>query len=73
MDRLSVELFDAGRLEADAGSARLVQGPKGDPGAVYVPSMAGGVLSWTNDAGLENPVPADISGPAGPQGQIGRA
>lgn len=33
MDRLSVELFDAGRLEADAGSARLVQGPKGDPGA----------------------------------------
>ena len=36
MDRLSVELFDAGRLEADAGSARLVQGPKGDPGAVYV-------------------------------------
>lgn len=71
MDRLSVELFDAGRLEADAGSARLVQGPKGDPGAVYVPSVAGGVLSWTNDAGLENPVPADISGPAGPQGPKG--
>ena len=68
MDRLSVELFDAGRLEADAGSARLVQGPKGDPGAVYVPSVAGGVLSWTNDAGLENPRPGRHKRPRRPAG-----
>lgn len=73
MDILSVDLFDAGTLDVDAGSAALVQGPKGDPGAVYVPSVAGGVISWTNDAGLPNPAPADISGPQGERGERGEA
>ena len=69
--KLSVELASPGTLEAGAGGAKLVQGPKGEPGAVYVPSVSGGVLSWTNDAGLENPAPADISGPQGPKGPKG--
>ena len=73
MDILSVDLFDAGTLDVDAGSAALVQGPKGDPGAVYMPSVVGGVISWTNDAGLPNPEPADITGPQGAQGERGEA
>ena len=71
MDVLTVELRPAGRVEADAGQARLVQGPRGEPGAVYVPSVTGGVLSWSNDAGLENPAPADITGPKGDKGDKG--
>ena len=76
MDRLEVELFDAGRIEADAGDAKLVQGPKGDrgePGPVYVPNVTGGVISWTNDGGLENPPDADIRGPKGDKGDKGDA
>ena len=68
---LSIELMTPGALEAEAGQAKLVQGPRGEPGPAYVPSVANGVLSWTNDAGLENPEPADISGPAGPKGDTG--
>lgn len=48
-------------------------GLKGNPGAVYVPSVTDGVLSWTNDGGLENPEPVNITGPEGPQGPSGPA
>ena len=51
------------------------QGPKGDAGPYFLPSVsAEGVLSWTNNGGLENPSPANIRGPqgaTGPQGEQG--
>ena len=48
-----VEINSAARLEVDVGGAKLVPGPKGDPGAVFTPSVSGdGVLRWTNDGGL---------------------
>lgn len=71
MDILTVELRAAGRVEAEAGTAKLIQGPRGEPGAVYVPAVTDGVLSWSNDAGLENPAPADIRGPRGEKGDEG--
>ena len=33
---------------------------KGDPGAVFTPSIVNGVLIWTNDSGLPNPEPTDL-------------
>lgn len=49
----------------------------GAPGAVYTPSVSDdGVLSWTNNGGLENPPAVDIRGPQGeqgPQGDVGPA
>lgn len=49
-----------------------LQGAKGDPGATFLPSVdASGLLSWTNDGGLENPEPRSILGPVGPQGPEG--
>ena len=48
------------------------QGPKGDAGPYFLPSVsAEGVLSWTNNGGLENPSPANIRGPQGEQGEQG--
>ena len=56
----------------DVGGAQLVQGPRGEPGAVYTPTVSDdGVISWTNDGGLQNPAPVDITGPTGPQGPTG--
>lgn len=48
----------------------LASGPKGDPGAVYTPSVsAAGLLSWTNDGGLPNPEPVNIKGQKGNTGE----
>ena len=48
------------------------QGPKGDAGPYFLPSVsAEGVLSWTNNGGLENPEQANIRGPQGEQGEQG--
>ena len=55
MDVITVDIFDTQRVDAGLGGAKLVQGPRGEPGAVYVPAVTDGVLSWTNDGGLENP------------------
>ena len=39
------------------------QGVKGDTGAVYLPHLSEeGILSWTNDAELDNPAAFDIVG-----------
>lgn len=38
-----------------------IQGEKGNPGAVYIPTVnSQGVLSWTNNGNLENPVNFDF-------------
>ena len=48
---------------------------EGPEGPYFLPSVsAEGVLSWTNNGGLENPSPANIRGPqgaTGPQGEQG--
>ena len=47
-------------------------GGQGENGATFTPAVsADGVLSWTNDRGLENPAPVDLTGPVGPQGEKG--
>jgi hypothetical protein len=49
-----------------------VQGETGESGATYIPSISSdGVISWTNDKGLENPVSVNIKGPQGIQGEQG--
>lgn len=47
-------------------------GADGKDGTTYTPAVSDGVLSWTNDGGLENPEPVDIRGPAGADGKDGR-
>lgn len=42
---------------------------KGDDGTTFRPSVsAAGVISWTNNGGLENPTPVNIMGPQGEPG-----
>lgn len=44
-------------------------GGAGKPGTTFTPSVsAAGVISWTNDGGLENPPPVNIKGPKGEPG-----
>lgn len=44
----------------------------GESGATFTPTVsASGVISWTNDKGLENPAPVSIMGPAGEKGEKG--
>lgn len=41
----------------------------GGNGYTFTPSVSeNGVISWTNDGGLPNPVPVNIKGPTGPAG-----
>ena len=41
-------------------------------GATFIPTVSTeGVISWTNDKGLANPQPVNITGPQGPQGDQG--
>lgn len=47
-------------------------GPSGANGATFTPSVSPeGLLSWTNDGGLDNPDSVNIMGPQGQQGQQG--
>lgn len=47
----------------------LGPGGQGESGATFTPSVAeDGTLSWTNDKGLTNPNPVNVTGPQGPQG-----
>lgn len=44
-------------------------GGAGTPGTTFTPSVsAAGVISWTNDGGLDNPAPVNIKGPKGDKG-----
>ncbi len=55
----------------DAINAAAITGD-GDPGVTFFPSITrAGVLSWTNDGGLENPEAVNLTGPQGPQGATG--
>lgn len=45
---------------------------KGKDGATFTPSLSEeGLLSWTNDQGLQNPAAVSIRGPQGPTGPQG--
>lgn len=50
-------------------------GVAGEDGATFIPNVSEeGIISWTNDKGLENPEPMNIRGPkgeTGPQGEQG--
>lgn len=49
-------------------------GGGGSDGATFTPSVsADGTLSWTNNKGLTNPEPVNITGPQGLQGKAGPA
>ncbi len=44
----------------------------GEDGATFTPSLAAdGTLTWTNNGGLENPQPVNITGPKGDKGDKG--
>ena len=61
----------------DDGSGNIViksltseEGGTGTPGATFTPSVSEeGVISWTNDGGLENPAPVSIKGAKGTDGK----
>ena len=58
--------------ESEFPLPEVATGPAGADGTTFTPSVsASGVLSWTNDGGLENPAPVDIRGPAGAAGEQG--
>lgn len=47
-------------------------GKDGEDGATFIPYVSDeGILSWTNDKGLENPASVNIMGPKGEQGEVG--
>lgn len=55
-----------------SGGGGGTPGPAGQNGATFTPSVSeAGVLSWTNNGGLDNPDPVNIMGPQGPQGVQG--
>ena len=48
------------------------EGVSGENGATFIPSVSdSGVLTWTNDQGLENPAAVNITGPQGERGETG--
>ncbi len=50
-----------------------VQGPRGEKGTTFTPSVSvNGMLSWTNEDGLENPEPVNIKGPKGDSAKLPR-
>ena len=58
--------------ESEFPLPEMPAGPAGADGTTFTPSVSvDGVLSWTNDGGLENPAPVDIRGPAGKDGEQG--
>ena len=61
--------FDGGQQEFEV---KLEGGGGGANGATFYPSVSpDGVLSWTNDRGLENPAPVNVKGEPGAQGAQG--
>lgn len=47
-------------------------GGEGNDGVIFIPSVSeDGIISWTNNGGLPNPIPVDIKGPQGETGAKG--
>lgn len=65
------EYLSAFQYSADGETWKTLTGGGGS-GGIFVPSLSeDGVLSWTNNAGLPNPEPVSILGPAGKDGAPG--
>lgn len=53
-------------IPPDENGDVTVQGGSGGNGATFTPAVSqDGIISWTNDKGLENPEPVNITGPRG--------
>lgn len=66
------DLESHGYTESEFPLPDVHDGPAGADGTTFTPSVSvDGVISWTNDGGLENPAPVDIRGPAGKDGEQG--
>ena len=60
--------YDSGKLKGQTGAT----GAKGANGATFTPSVSSaGVLSWSNNGGLNNPTSINIKGPQGERGATG--
>ena len=62
----------AAKKAEDAASGSGGSGVAGKNGTTFTPDVSeDGVLSWTNDGGLDNPEPVNIKGPQGDTGAKG--
>lgn len=63
--------YDSGKLRGQTGATGAA-GAKGATGTTFTPSVSStGVLSWTNNGGLNNPTSVNIKGPQGERGTTG--
>ena len=63
--------YDTGKLRGQTGATGAA-GAKGANGTTFTPSVSSaGVLSWSNNGGLNNPTSVNIKGPQGVKGDAG--
>lgn len=68
-----VAIYRAASDDAEPAYIVTLDGSTGEPGATFTPSISSdGVISWSNDRGLNNPEPVNIIGPVGPVGPSGK-
>ena len=66
------DTYSVSELSDAAVTSILNSGGPGENGATFIPSVSEeGVISWTNDKGLENPEPVNIKGIDGLDGMDG--
>ena len=66
------EIAQSVRDDADKGLFKGDRGEQGERGYHYTPNVsADGIISWTNDGGLVNPLPVNIKGDKGDKGEAG--
>lgn len=85
-DRIMAAIGDLSQLDTEAKESLVAavnevaksggsggdSSQNGEDGATFTPSVTeAGMLSWTNDKGLENPAPVNIKGPKGDTGEQG--
>ena len=63
--------YDSGKLRGTQG-AKGETGARGANGTTFTPTVSSaGVLSWSNNGGLNNPTSVNIKGPQGERGATG--
>lgn len=68
LEKMALKIEEELKKIEEAGES----GGTGENGATFTPNVSNdGVISWTNDKGLENPSPVNIKGPQGPKGDTG--
>ena len=72
MSKLQGEILNLPKMSGNVGAKTINIGGKGEDGATFIPSVStDGVISWTNDKELPNPVPVKIKGEPGKDGKDG--